>query len=118
MPKREFCQLAHDYVSGKYTVAGQFYSEKLDGQRAIWDGGVSRGIPKAQVPYANNDRDGRYVNPPIATGLWTRYGNVVHAPDWILDQLPALPLDLELYAGRKRFQFMQTAKSILTTRYC
>lgn len=109
MAKREYCQLAHDYVPGKYTVAGQYMSEKLDGQRAIWDGGVSRGIPKAKVPYANNDRDGRYINPPVATGLWSRNGNVIHAPDWVLDQLPKVPLDLELYAGRKRFQFVQTA---------
>jgi DNA ligase-1 len=34
----------------------------------------------------------------IATGLWSRYGKVVHAPDWWLDLLPTdLCLDGELY---------------------
>lgn len=55
-------------------------------------------MPKAEVPWANNDKDERYVEAPIATGLWTRYGNVVHAPDWFLDGLPNHPLDGEIWA--------------------
>lgn len=112
MSKDQFCQLAH-VINAKHSIAGQFVSEKLDGMRALWDGGVSRGIPKVQVPYANKDRDERYVTPPVATGLWSRYGNVIHAPDWFLDYLPPIPLDMELYAGRKRFQFvMKTVKDL------
>lgn len=46
---------------------------------------------------------------PIATGLWSRYGKVIHAPDWWLDGLPVGPtLDLELWAGRGSFQEMRS----------
>src|SRR5437773_1131861 len=55
---------------------GWLLSEKLDGVRAYWDG----------------DR------------LWSRLGNPFHAPAWFLDGLPALPLDGELWLGRKKFQ--------------
>ena len=51
--KREYVQLAHVFDSKKHSPAGWYASEKLDGQRAWWDGGVSRGMPAAQVPYAN-----------------------------------------------------------------
>ena len=64
----------------------------------LWDGGVTRGIPKADVPWANHDKDDRYVVEPVATGLWTRYGNVVHAPDWFLDGLTDVPFDGEVWA--------------------
>lgn len=97
MPKRHFLMLAHNYK--KQHVAGWYLSEKLDGMRAFWDGGASRGMPKAEVAWANTGKDERYVTPPMATGLWSRYGNVIHAPDWWLDSLPAIPLDGELYAG-------------------
>lgn len=45
---------------------------------------------------------------PYATGLWTRYGNPIIAPDWFLDQLPACPLDGELWAGRRKYQLSQS----------
>jgi DNA ligase-1 len=93
--KRQFLMLAHTYKNSGH-IGGWFISEKLDGHRAFWDGGISRGVPKAQVPFANTTKDSRYVIPPIATGLWSRYGNVIHAPDWWLDQLPKMPLDGEL----------------------
>ena len=86
MANRELVQLSKTYTDG--IVSGMYMSSKLDGFRMVWDGGVSRGVPKVEVPWANNDKDKRYKNPPIATGLWTRYGNVVHAPIWFLDQLP------------------------------
>jgi len=69
-------------------VDGWLCSEKLDGMRAFWDGGVGRG-----------------KNPPwsadkiIGTGLWSRYGKVVRAPDWWLDNLPNICLDGELYVN-------------------
>ena len=84
--------LAHTYKN--QDVAGWYVSEKLDGQRAYWDGGISRGLVAGDVPWANTERGGA---DRIATGLWSRYGNVVSAPDWWLDTLPRCPLDGELY---------------------
>jgi len=91
--------LAQTYKAKKHGVGGWFMSEKLDGVRCLWDGGISRGIPKKDVPWANNDKDERYLDPPVATGLWTRLGNVLHAPDWWLDKLPRVILDGELWHG-------------------
>ncbi|MBN2497210.1 MAG: DNA ligase [Deltaproteobacteria bacterium] len=51
-------------------------SEKLDGVRAYWDG----------------------------TRFLSRQGNLYHAPDWFVAGLPGLPLDGELWLGRKQFQ--------------
>lgn len=105
MAKREFLQLAHTYDPVKHGVGGWYMSEKLDGMRAYWDGGHSRGQLTSQIPYANTAKDYRRVTPPIATGLWTRYGKPIHAPDWWLDKLPLnLPLDGELFIGRGKFQ--------------
>lgn len=103
MGKRHFVMLAHPYVPGKHGVAGMLASEKLDGVRAVWDGGVTRGMPATEVPFANVERDARYVAPPRATGLWSRYGKVIQAPDWWLDGLPPHCLDGELWAGRGSF---------------
>ena len=55
---------------------GWWLSEKLDGVRAYWDGK-------------------RFVS---------RLGNTLHAPDWFVAGLPDLPLDGELWLGRKKFQ--------------
>lgn len=113
--KREFMQLAHRYNRKKHSVAGYFLSEKRDGMRAFWDGGITRGMFKADVPWANNDKDDRYNVPPIATGLWSRYGNVIHAPDWWLDRLPNFPLDGELYNADYRQTLMSIVKKIFST---
>src|SRR5436190_15821745 len=51
-------------------------SEKLDGVRAYWDGK-------------------QFVS---------RQGNLYHAPAWFIEGLPAMPLDGELWIGRKKFQ--------------
>lgn len=101
----EFLMLAQTFDANKHRVGGWFVSEKFDGQRCFWDGGITRGIPKKQIPWANNDKDERYLNEPIATGLWSRYGNVIHAPHWFLDKLPSnLFLDGELWIERGAFQ--------------
>jgi DNA ligase-1 len=70
-------------------------SEKLDGMRAIWDGGISRGLPASQIPYAalSPSNEGR-----IATGLWSRLGNIIAAPNEWLDQLPPIACDGELFS--------------------
>lgn len=104
---REFLMLAQVYNPDKHNIAGWFASEKKDGQRTLWDGGVTRGMATDQVPWANLDRGYR----PKATGLWSRYGNVICAPDWFLDKLPLrVLLDGELCCGN-----LQLLRSIIST---
>jgi len=109
LTRREYLQLAHTFDPEKHCVAGWYLSEKLDGMRCYWDGGISRGKLCSQVAYANISKDYRRVTPPIATGLWSRYAKPIMAPDWFLDQLPeGIPLDGELYLGRKQFQALMS----------
>lgn len=112
MPKREFLMLAHTFKPKKYGIGGWYMSEKLDGMRCFWDGGLTRGMYKSDVPWANCEKDERYVTPPIATGLWSRYGNVIHAPNSYLDYLPRVPLDGELYIPDYRQELMSTVKAL------
>jgi len=104
--RREFLQLANKYKT--QNIAGYWASEKLDGTRCFWDGGVSRGVPTSQVPWANlidpKTGEPKKKVKPIATGLWSRPGNPIIAPDWFLNQLPSCLLDGELFAGRGNFQ--------------
>lgn len=104
MAKREKVQLAHKYDPKKHFISGWYISEKLDGMRCYWDGGITRGMDKSDVPWANTAKDDRYVSTQISTGLWSRLGNVIHAPDWWLDKLPKCPLDGELYINRETFR--------------
>ena len=57
-------------------LSGWWMSEKLDGVRAYWDG----------------------------KQFLSRLGNLFHAPDWFVEHLPDVPLDGELWIGRKKFQ--------------
>ena len=57
-------------------LSGWWMSEKLDGVRAYWDG----------------------------RQFLSRLGNLYHAPDWFVEQLPDVPLDGELWIGRRAFQ--------------
>lgn len=111
--KAEYLMLGHTFKPAHHNIAGWFLSEKLDGMRAFWDGGISRGVPASEVPYANKVKDYRLKTPPVATGLWSRTGKVIHAPDWWLDDLPNLPLDGELWIGRGCFQELTSAVSRL-----
>lgn len=104
MAKREFMQLCGTYDPDKHLVAGWFMSTKLDGERCFWDGGISRGIPALEIPWANTDKDGRLTHQPIATGLWTRNGKVINAPEWWLEHMPAVAIDGELWMGNGAFQ--------------
>lgn len=61
---------------GQDNLAGWWMSEKLDGVRAYWDGS-------------------RFIS---------RLGHPFHAPTWFVEGLPDVPLDGELWGGRKRFQ--------------
>lgn len=101
---RELLMLAQVYTG--QDIGGWYMSEKLDGQRALWDGGISRGRPTTSVPWANLEKKVR----PTATGLWTRYGNVIQAPDYFLDSMPlGVFLDGELWSGN--LQILRTIVS-------
>lgn len=112
MARREFLQLAHTYKAEKHRIAGHLVSEKLDGTRCFWDGGISRGLPTDQVPWASvtDPKTGQRKSKlkPFATGLWSRYGNPIIAPDDFLNALPACFLDGELWAGRGNFQLCRS----------
>lgn len=112
MARREFLQLAKKYNPEKSKIAGWMLSEKLDGSRCFWDGGVSRGMSTKDVPWSSliNPKDGtpKKKIKPIATGLWSRYGNPIMAPNWFLNQLPKIPLDGELWAGCGNFQLCRS----------
>lgn len=109
MAKRTFVMLAQSDIE-HITPSGWFLSEKLDGMRCIWDGGMSRDLLASTVPYANTAKDGRLLSPPTATGLWSRYGKVISAPDWFLDTMPVgVCLDGELWTKRDDFQNLISA---------
>ena len=110
--KREFLMHAHSYNPDKHDPTGMYASEKLDGTRAFWDGGVTRGLPTEDVPWAGvlepKTLQRKSKIKPVSTGLWSRYGNPIIAPDSWLDQLPPIPLDGELFAGRGNFQLTRS----------
>lgn len=102
-------QQLHKYKS--QNIKGWLLSEKMDGERVFWDGGISRGLPKEQVPWANCEKDSRLKAQQFSTGLWTRLGNVVHAPDEWVAELPNFPIDGELWMGYEhRQELMSTIK--------
>jgi len=112
LPRREFLMLAEKYNPKKHTVGEYYISEKLDGTRVFWDGGFSRGVPTIEVPYAGitDPKTGKLKKKikPVATGLWSRYGNPIIAPNWFLNLLPCMPLDGEIWAGRGNFQLCRS----------
>lgn len=101
MAKREFMQLGQPLSRAKDSIAGKFSSEKLDGMRFFWDGGVTRGLPIETIPWANIEKSNQV---PQATGLWSRYAKVINAPDWWLDKMPLFPIEGELWLGFGMFQ--------------
>lgn len=112
--RREFLQLAGKYADKlRKKVDGWFWSYKLDGTRCFWDGGVTRGMATELVPWAsvlNPKKPGERKEKikPISTGLWSRYGNPIMAPDEFLDGLPPIFLDGELWAGIGNFQLCRS----------
>jgi DNA ligase-1 len=61
-------------------VTGYYMSEKLDGMRCLWDGHTLR----------------------------TRNGNLIHAPNEMVAQLPSIALDGELFLNRGEFQTLMS----------
>ncbi len=100
MKNREFVMLAKDYDPVKHGCAGMMVSEKLDGMRALWLP-ETKGLAVGEVNFANRARDER---DHICTGLWSRYGKVIHCPESFTESLPMSPLDGELWIDRGRFQ--------------
>lgn len=112
--RRDLLLLAGKFNADKHDPVGMLMSEKLDGSRCWWDGGITRGVATVDVPWANIfDKDGVTLKKKIkefASGLWTRYGNPMQAPEWFLDELPkGESLDGEMYAGHGNFQYVQKA---------
>lgn len=98
--------LCHSLKEG-VGIGGWFASEKLDGQRAFWDGGITVGMPVREVPWANKyDKRKQEMR---STGLWSRLGNIIHAPDWWTAGLPAVMLDGELWQGYSHRQVLMSA---------
>ena len=84
--KSEFLMLGIPYDPERHIINGWWASEKLDGHRALW------------LPSSRGIRDHLIgTEKGVATGLWSRYGKIIYAPDWWLDKLPPIPLDGELY---------------------
>lgn len=92
--------LADTFERGKHRVAGMFLSTKLDGMRCFWVP-ETKGIAIKHIPFANREKDKREHT---ATGLWTRYGKVIHCPEFFTAGFPPYLLDGELWMGRGRFQ--------------
>ena len=118
--RREFLQLAEPFKPEKKDRKGQC---SFRGRRPVhfrearrhplllgWR--LSRGVPTIEVPWASvtDPKTGKLKGKikPIATGLWSRYGNPIMAPDWFLNWLPCCPADGELWAGRGNFQLCRS----------
>ena len=102
---RELVMLAQPFNPDKYRMGGMYLSLKYDGMRCVWIP-WTKGRPIKDIPFANTDKDNRKH---ICTGLWSRYGKVIHCPAWFTEGLPADKiLDGELYIGRKAFQTLMS----------
>jgi len=95
--KQHFVTLAHPFKPEKHGIGGWFASEKLDGHRFVKVPGT-RGLLKKDVPFANLYDAHRHNQ--VCSGIWSRYGNVIPAPDEWLDDLPETFLDGEGFLGR------------------
>jgi hypothetical protein len=115
MANREFMEKFKTFNYKRHGVGGWYLFEKYDGQLGFWDGGVTRGLLKTDVPWANHAKDGRYIKPQVCTGLWSGYANVIHAPDDWLDQLPKTPMVGELWNGDRTIAGRQRLMSTIRT---
>jgi hypothetical protein len=97
MLRREFLMKATRYNHKQASLGGWYASQRLDTLRVFWDGGLSRGVPIIEVPWAGViDPKNKYCKTTVdnlATGLWDKRGEPVNAPDAMLNTLPPLMLD-------------------------
>lgn len=101
----EFCRLAKEWTG--QDIGGWEVSEKLDGMRALWKP-ETRGLAIGEVSWANTEKDKRSH---VCSGLWSRLRKPIFCPDWW--DLGPLPLDVELWLGRGKFQqVMSVCKSL------
>lgn len=63
------------------------WSEKLDGHRAFWDGGVSVGMGLGAVPWSNLTKGGGKKRGEVSCGVWSRYCNKVSVPPFVVSVL-------------------------------
>ena len=94
MVTRSFGTLLHKWDGNPLSVENWFVSRKLNGHSVIWDGGATRGMDLASLPFFN----GKTPSTTRSTGLWTlgraRAGETtpnpmpINAPVWWLNQLP------------------------------
>lgn len=104
LPKREGCLLAEEFLQSKHNIGGRYMSVKLDGQRILWDGGISLGIDVVDIPWAFNPKRGLK-----STGLWSRNFKAVMASKEFIDRLPiGLCLDGEAWLGNGRFEELES----------
>lgn len=95
---REYVMLATAHKDLDNIPKDMLWSIKYDGMRSFWVP-TTRGLRVQQVPFCDDP-----IPDQICTGLFSRYGKVLHAPDVFLDRLPEYPLDGELWTGRNDFQ--------------
>lgn len=89
----EFLMKAHKW-DGVVPKCGLWVSEKMDGHRAFWDGGVTIG---KRVPWSSD----------TSTGWWSNGGKAIRVPmDWTIWMLENKvgPTEGELWGGRGTFQ--------------
>jgi len=102
LPMAEFLQLANTFdinkvKQGKIKLNEFYASEKIDGIRCFWDGGISIGLKAHAFPWGSTDR--------VATGLWSRYGKPIMCPKSFTDGLPSkVCLDGELFLPNGTFE--------------
>ena len=92
-------------------VRGYYVSEKLDGIRVFWDGVLTTGMLKKDVPFANTLKDARFLREQVCTGLWSQYCHPIYAPAWFTASLPKIMMEGELFAGRGTWQKLSSATS-------
>ncbi len=105
-PDNELLLLCHSLNMEKHSIGGMLYSEKLDGMRAFWDGGLTIGMMVKDVPWSNK-YDARKQT-MRSTGFWSRLGNVIHVPALWASGFPKVFLDGELFAGYNHRQFLMS----------
>lgn len=106
--RREYVMLAQEYDPLKHKTEGSFLSEKMDGMRAWWVP-KTRGLLFQDIGFANKTRDNRN---PVCSGLWSRRGKPIFAPDWFLDKMPDFPLDGEFFTLRVKGSRQDLSKII------